>query len=78
MAYNDHYYERTEMSKIYLPIFPEIIALLAELNGGVAPTAEEQPTLFVYTGPDTPNKIIPAPDDLSEVGDAIFPLVVHY
>ena len=66
------------MSKIYIPIFPEIIALLTELNGGVAPTHEEQPKLFVYAGPDTPNEIIPMPDDLSEVGDSIFPLTVEY
>ena len=66
------------MSKIYIPIFPEIIDLLTELNCGVLRVPEGQPMLFVYTGPDTPNKIIPAPDDLSEVGDAIFPLVLHY
>ena len=66
------------MSKIYIPIFPEIIALLTELNGGVAPTHEEQPMLFVYAGPDTPNEIIPMPNDLSEVGASVFPLTVEY
>ena len=66
------------MSKICIPIIPEIIPMLTELNGGVAPTHEEQPMLFVYAGPDTPNEIIPMPDDLSEVGDSIFPLTVEY
>ena len=66
------------MSKLYIPVFPETIALLTELNGGVAPTHEEQPMLFVYAGPDTANEIIPMPDDLSEVGDSIFPLTVEY
>ena len=66
------------MSKIYIPIVPETVDLLTELNGGVAPTHEEQSMLFVYAGPDTPNEIIPMPDDLSEVGDSIFPLTVEY
>ena len=66
------------MSKLFIPIIPETLEMLTELNNGVTPQIEEHPTLYVYNGSGTAPEIVKQPKKSSEFADALWNIFVEY
>ena len=66
------------MRKLIIPITEDTVEMLAEINGGVKPECEEEPTFFVYNGPDVPAEIIDQQTALAFRWDNSLLMYIHF